>query len=137
MYFGVIHPIDQRGSIFVQGFGGSTFGFHDTGIPQFFLGGHGRLSAYGTNELRTNQYWLARAGYEHELFRLPLVLGNKVYATGAYEFANPYGAPGASRIPTDASIGIVMDTFLGPLSVGGSYGDSGHHKVYFLLGRFF
>jgi len=137
MYFGIIHPISQRGSVFVQGSGGSTFGFHDTGIPQFFLGGQGRLSAYGTNELRTDQYWLARIGYEHELFRLPLVLGNKVYATGVYEFANSYRAPGASRIPTDVSIGIVMDTFLGPLSLGGSYGDSGHHKVYFLLGRFF
>jgi len=137
MYFGMIHPISQRGSVFVQGAGGSTFGFHDTGIPQFFLGGQSRLNAYGTNELRTDQYWLARAGYEHELFSLPLVLGNKVYATGVYEFANSYGAPGASRIPTDVSIGIVMDTFMGPLSLGGSYGDSGHHKVYFLLGRFF
>jgi NTE family protein len=121
----------------VQGYAGTTFGHDATGIPQFFLGGPGRLSAYGTNELRTDQYWLARLGYVHELFRLPTLLGNKVYATAAYEVAKAYGAPDASRLPTDGSVGIVMETFLGPLAVGGSVGDSGHHKVYFLLGRFF
>jgi NTE family protein len=137
IYVGTVHRTSERGSVFLQGLGGTTFGFHDTGIPQFFLGGQGRLSGYGTNELRTDQYWLARLGYLHELFSLPRILGKKVYATGAYEAANSYGAPGASRIPTDVSMGIVLDTFLGPLSVGESYGDSGHHKVYFLLGRFF
>jgi len=64
-------------------------------------------------------------------------LGNKVYATAAYEAAKAYGAPGASRLPTDGAVGIVMETLLGPLAFGGSLGDTGHRKVYFSLGRFF
>jgi NTE family protein len=137
MAFGVIRRISQPGSVFVQGSGGTTFGSDDTGIPQFFLGGYGRLGAYGRNELRTNQYWLGKIGYVHELFQLPPILGNKVYATATYEVAKAYGAPGSSRIPTDGAVGVVIETLIGPLAVGGSYGDTGHRRIYFSLGRFF
>jgi NTE family protein len=133
----VVRKVSKRGSVFVSGAGGTTFGYQDTGLPQFFLGGTGRLNAYGTNELRMDQYIYGRLGYIHELFRLPPFLGNYVYATAAYEVAKAYDAPGASGLPTDGSVGVVLDTILGPLSIGASYGDTGHHKVYFLLGRFF
>ncbi len=134
---GVIRPVSGPGSVYMQAFGGTTFGYRQTGIPQFFLGGAARLTAYGNNELRTDQYWLGRLGYLHQLFRLPPLLGNRVFANVAYEFADAYGAPGASRFPTDGSIGLVIETVLGPLVFGGSYGDTGHHKVWFQLGRFF
>ena len=90
IYLGTVHRISQRGSVFLQGFAGSTFGYNDNGIPQFFLGGAGELNAYGTDELRTNKYWLARLGYVHELFRLPPVLGNRVYAYTVYEIGKAY-----------------------------------------------
>jgi NTE family protein len=136
-YIGVIRPVSKRSSVYLQTFGGTTFGHDDTGIPQFFLGGPSQLSAYGTNELRTNQYWLARAGYIYELFSLPPIIGHKAYFTSAYELGKAYGAPGASRLPNDGSLGLLMETLVGPLFVGGSVGDSGHHRVYFTLGRFF
>jgi NTE family protein len=134
---GVVHRISKPASVYLQASGGSTFGYHATGLPQFFLGGTDRLNAYGTNELRTDQYFLARLGYIRELFTLPPLVGNKVYLTGAYEVGKAYGVIGESRLPNDGSVGLLMDTFFGPLFVGGSYGDSGHHKVYFQLGRFF
>jgi NTE family protein len=136
-YIGVIRPVSKRGSVYLQTFGGTTFGHNDTGIPQFFLGGPRQLSAYGENELRTNQYWLARAGYVYELFNLPPIVGHATYFTFAYEFGKAYGAPGASQLPNDGSLGLVMETLVGPLFVGGSVGDSGHRRVYFSLGRFF
>jgi hypothetical protein len=105
------------------------------GLAQFFPGGPVRLSAYGINELRTDQYWLARLGHIHELFRLPLMLGNWVYATAAYEMAGAYGAPGSSRLPNDGSAGLVAETLPGALFVGGNLGDSEHRKVYFLPGK--
>ena len=136
-YVGVIRPVSKRGSAYLQTFGGTTFGHDDTGIPQFFLGGPGLLNAYGTNELRTNQYWLARVGYLYELFSLPPLLGHKTYFTSAYEVGQAYRAPEASRLPNDGSLGLVAETLLGPLFVGGSVGDSGHRRVYFSLGRVF
>jgi NTE family protein len=136
-YIGLIRPVSKRGSVYLQAFGGTTFGHDDTGIPQFFLGGPSQLGAYGRNELRMNQYWLTRVGYLYELFSLPPFVGHKTYFTSAYEVGKAYGAPGASRLPNDGSLGLVMETLAGPLFVGGSVGDSGHHRVYFSLGRFF
>jgi NTE family protein len=136
-YIGVIRPVSKRGSAYVQTFGGTTFGSDNTGIQQFFLGGPGQLSAYGRNELRTNQYWLARLGYVHELFSLPPIIGHKAYLTFAYEVGKAYRSPGASRLPNDGSLGLVVETLFGPLFFGGSAGDSGHRRVYFSLGRFF
>ncbi len=135
--FGVIRPVSKRGSAYVQGAGGSTFGHNDTGLPQFFLGGATNLSAYGRNELRTNQYWLGRIGYVYELFSLPPIIGHKTYFTTAYEVGKAYRAPGSSKLPTDGSVGLVIETLFGPLFVGGSVGDTGHRRVYFSLGRFF
>jgi NTE family protein len=136
-YIGVIRPVSKRSSVYLQTFGGTTFGRGDTGLPQFFLGGPSQLSAYGTNELRTNQYWLARVGFIYELFSLPPIVGHKGYFTSTYELGKTYGAPGASKLPNDGSLGLVMETLVGPLFVGGSVGDSGHRRVYFSLGRFF
>jgi NTE family protein len=137
VYAGVIRPVSKRSSAYLQTYGGTTFGNYDTGIPQFFLGGSAQLNAYGTNELRTNEYWLARVGYLYELFSLPPLIGRKTYLTSAYEVGQAFRAPGASRLPNDGSLGLVVETLLGPLFVGGSIGDSGHHRVYFSLGRFF
>jgi len=133
-YIGVIRPISKRGSVYLQAFGGTTFGRLDTGIQQFFLGGPGQLNAYGRNELRTNQYWLARIGYVYELFSLPPLIGHKAFFTSSYEVGKAYGA---SRLPNDGSVGLVVETLLGPVFFGGAVGDSGHRRVYFNLGRFF
>jgi NTE family protein len=135
--FGAARKVSKRGSVLADVEGGSTFGFHGTGIPQFFLGGAGRLNAYGTNELRTDQYVYGRLGYIHQLFRLPPFIGHSVFATAAYEVAKAYDAPGSSGLPTDGALGVVLDTIFGPLSLGASYGDTGHTKFYFLLGKFF
>jgi NTE family protein len=131
-------PITRPASIFVTAQGGTTFGARDTGpVPQFFLGGPLRLSAYGTNELYGNQYYLFRLGYLHDLFTLPPFLGKKIYAIGSYEFAKMYGFPLQSGFPNDINAGVLAETAFGPLVIGGSLGDSGHRKWYFQLGRVF
>jgi NTE family protein len=131
-------PITRPASLFFSAEGGTTFGTRDTGpIPQFFLGGPLRLSAYGTNELYGNQYYLFRVGYLHDLFTLPPFLGKKIYAIGTYEFAKMYGFPLESGFPNDVAAGVLAETAFGPLVIGGSYGDSGHRKLYFQLGRVF
>ncbi len=55
----------------VQGYGGNVRSFRYR-HPAVLLGGPARLNAYGTNELRTNQYWLARVGLSVRALRLPL-----------------------------------------------------------------
>jgi NTE family protein len=130
-------PISRGSSFFLTSDGGSTLGFRNTGLPQFFLGGRSRLGAYGVNELFGNQYYLFRGGYLHELAALPPFVGKRVYFVGSYEAGKVYGAANESKFPNDFAAGILAETSLGPFFVGGSVGDSSHHKWFFQLGRVF
>ena len=134
---GYFQPITRPASIFLISEGGTTFGTQATGTPQFFLGGPERLGAYGLNELRGNQYFLFRGGYLHDLLRLPPFAGKNVYVVGEYELAKMYGFPTSAKLPNDFAAGIVAETVVGPLFLGGSIGDSGHRKWFFQLGRVF
>ncbi len=130
-------PVSRVASFFLSSEGGSTFGSRNTGVPQFFLGGPSRLSAYGVNELFGNQYYLFRGGYLHEIVSLPPFVGKKVYAIGSYEAGKMYGAVNESKFPNDFAAGVLAETALGPFFVGGSVGDSAHYKWFFQLGRVF
>jgi NTE family protein len=131
-------PVSQPGSVFLMADGGSTLGYDQTGIPQYFLGGVGTgLLAYGQNEVRGDQYYLFRAGYLHRLLRLPPFLGTSLYAVSMYEVAKMFNAPNVSRLPNDAAAGVIVRTILGPLFIGGSVGDTGHSTWFFGLGRVF
>ena len=127
-YFQPIH----NDSIFVIGSGGSTFGYRNTGDPQFFLGGVGRLTAYGLNELLGNQFFVGRVGYLRQIATLPTFVGKNVYLIGYGEVGKMYGDPfGAPRLSGDGAAGMIADTFLGPVFIGGSAGDTGPLQMVF------
>ena len=131
-------PVSSRGSLFFTAEGASTFGHSSPGAPIYFLGGVGRLSAYGLNELLGNQYFIGRTGYLHKVFTLPTFVGKQVYLTGFAEVGKMYGDPfPAPRLSGDAAGGILAETFFGPILIGGSVGDTGHQKWFFQLGRVF
>jgi len=134
---GYFQPITRPASLFLEAEGGTTFGSSNPGVPQFFLGGPVRLSAYGQNEFQGNQYYLLRAGYLRDLLTLPTFAGKKVYAVGAYEIAKMYGVTTRSEFPNDVAAGLLAETVVGPFFIGGSVGDSGHRKWFFQLGRVF
>jgi NTE family protein len=135
--FNFFQPISPNGSVFLSGEGATTFGVINIGFPLYFLGGPLRLSAYGTNELYGEQYYLVRAGYIRQLFNLPPFVGKKVSLVSSYEFAKMYDFLDESHFPTDVEAGVVAETMFGPLFVGGSVGDSGHQKWFFQLGHIF
>ncbi len=140
-YSGELHAeffrkVSKPGSVFFSADGGTTFGRQDA-IPQFFLGGGLRLGAYGRNEIRTNQYFLFRTGYLHQIGKLSPLFGEKIYVLGFYEVAKTYGGSPPSRLPTDVNGGVVINTLFGPVFLGAAYGDTGHSKIYFQLGRIF
>jgi len=131
-------PVSTTGSLYVIAQGGSTFGRASFGTPAYFLGGVGRLSAYGLNELVGDQYFLGRTGYLHKIFQLPPFIGKQVYLTAFGEvgkmYGDPFHAPGLSG---DGGAGLLAETAFGPILIGGSVGDTGHHKWFFQLGRVF
>jgi len=129
--------VSKPGSVFVWAQGGSTIGYNQTGIPQYFLGGTSGWLAYGQNEVRGDQYYLFRTGYLHRLANLPPFVGDGLYAVTFYEVGKMFNAPGVSKLPTDGAAGVIARTALGPLFVGGSVGDTGHATWFFALGRVF
>jgi NTE family protein len=137
LYASYFRPVSVKGTAFVIARGGSTFGSTGTGTPQFFLGGPGRLSSYGLNELFGDQYFLGRVGYLHKIFALPPFVGKQVYLYGAGEIAKMYNDPNAPKLSGDGAIGLLAETLFGPVLIGGSVGDTGHHKWFFQLGRVF
>jgi|HubBroStandDraft_2_1064218.scaffolds.fasta_scaffold15342_2 NTE family protein len=132
--------ISEPSSVFLSAFAGSTLNYA-TGLPQFSLGGSQRLVAYNTNELLMNQYFLFQLGYIRQLAKLPPLLGSGVYFLGLYEAAQVYDQPPrvnrASGFPTDAAAGLVVNTIFGPVEAAYAYGDTGHHKFFFRIGRLF
>jgi outer membrane protein assembly factor BamA len=139
LYFKPLRKID---SAYFVASGGTTFTLAKTGVPPFNLGGPVRLAAYGTNEIFTNQYMYFQLGYLREIGELPPILGGNVYFRAFYELAKPYktgreALDTFTRVPMDAGVGIVVETLFGPAYVGGAWGDAGHRKIFFRLGRVF
>ncbi len=128
-------PVNEKSSIYLLGSAGSTLWRNPGGLQLFSLGGSLRLPAYYQNELLTNQYYLFQGGYEYQLAELPALIGGKIMLIGGVDVAKAYDLPDASHHPTDAVAGMVINTFLGPLLVGGSVGDSGHRKLFFQFGK--
>jgi NTE family protein len=131
-------PLTLRDFVYFDAEGGSTFGRTDTGVPQYFLGGSGRLSAYGLNELMGNQYFVGRLGYRRKIFTLPQFVGKQVYLSTFGEVGKMYGDPfHIPRLSADLAAGLLAETSFGPVFIGGSIGDTGHQKWFFQLGRVF
>lgn len=135
-------PIDRADSVYLRTSGGTTFNTSATGVPPFSLGGPLQLSAYARDEIRTNQFIFLQVGYLREIGQLPALIGNKVYFNSLYEVARPYKTQsfslnGFSDFPMDGAAGVLFETLLGPAYIGASWGDSGHRKIFFKLGRVF
>jgi NTE family protein len=129
--------VSARASVFGVAAGGTTFGTRGLDLQSFSLGGPLQLGAYGKNELLGNQYFFFQAGYLYELFRLSPLTGSTFYAAGLYEVGKVYGDPLLPKLPNDVSFTLIGKTALGPVFVGGSFGDNGHRKWWFGLGRIF
>ena len=135
---GLAERTSQKSSVLLFASGGTSFSTRDTGFPPFSLGGPLRLSAYGTNELLTNQYFLLQPAFLYKLREISPLLKQNVYLLTMYEAGKAYGPPtNAAKVAQDATVGVLFQTLFGPMFFGGSLGDSQHRKFFFEVGRFF
>lgn len=133
--------INDPSSFFLNGYGGTTFNY-DTGIPQFSLGGSVRMLAYGQNELLIDKYFMGQAGYMHRVAKMPPLLGSGTYGLLMLEGGQVYGEPLTGLgtlpgLPSDIAAAVVVKSIFGPIEFGYAYGDTGHHKFFFRIGRLF
>jgi NTE family protein len=133
-----LFPITAKSSAYLTASGGTTLGHEDTGIPPFSLGGGMQLSAFGENELITNQYYLFQTGYIHRLAKLPPFLGDSISLITTYEAGKTFFLSNEPSVPMDGVVGIVIKTAIGPFEIAGAAGNgTDHRKIFFQLDRFF
>jgi NTE family protein len=133
-----VFPLTSKSSAYLTASGGSTLGYGSTGIPPFSLGGGRQLSAFGENELITNQYYLFQGGYIRRLAKLPPFLGEGISLVTTYEVGKTFFLPHEPSVPMDGVAGIVIKTAIGPFEIAGAAGNGkDHHKIFFQLDRVF
>ncbi len=135
---GLAERTSRNSSVLLFASGGTSFSTKDTGFPPFRLGGPLRLSAYGTNELLTNQYFLIQPAFLYKLWEISPLLKQNAYLFTMYEAGKAYDQPPSdTKVARDVTVGVLFQTLFGPVFFGGSLGDSQHRKFFFELGRFF
>jgi len=114
----------------------------ETALQDFYsLGGFLNLSGLATQSLYGPSYAIARTVYFRKiggggegLFDFPTYLG------ASFEVGNTYlrrGDIGWGSARKDGSVFLGLDTFLGPIYIGGGYDQSGNSAFYLYLGRTF
>jgi len=151
---GLAHPIGQldvqtsnfvavgeKTSVFFAASGGTTFRGSAGPFQQFALGGPFRLGAYLPQEFLGNHYVYSSLGFRRELYRLPRLVGKKTYWGGWYEAGSTFGTaardPGPIVVRGTFNLGVIADTFVGPIALAGSMSPTGQSRVNFSLGRLF
>lgn len=131
-------PVSTKGSIFGSASFGTSFSNTAGYFQKFSLGGPFRLGAYSRDEFLDSNYAYASVGYRYELFRLPVLVGKKVYAVAAFEsgttFPDFFDHVG---VHNSINIGTLAETILGPVQLAGSVSTTGRTKVNFSIGRLF
>jgi NTE family protein len=104
---------------------------------RFTLGGPMRLSASSFDEYRGTDTYLARTGFMHRIAALPTGLGQGLYVLLGYEAGEVWSPEQHVILRQDGTLGLVGNTPLGLITVGGSVGDAGHRKIFLTIGRWF
>jgi NTE family protein len=120
-------------------YGGLGTSFDSTPLPtnQFALGAPFRLGAYGAGELRGPHYYIATGGYLRRIGRLPDFMGGPIFAGGWLENGDAFHAWSDASWRTNGSVGLVLDTLVGPVLVAGSWSFDGRWRTYLGVGRLF
>jgi NTE family protein len=134
-------PIETKTSLFLAASGGTTFRGSAGPFQVFALGGPFRLGAYLPQEFLGNHYAYSSLGFRREFYRLPPIVGGKVYWGAWYEAGSAFGTvardPGPVVIRGTFNLGVIADTFVGPITLAGSVSPTGQSRLNFSIGRLF
>jgi len=131
------HTVRSDDRLFATWGFGTSFDNSPLVIQQFLLGQPFRLGAYNLGELNGDHYYLGTFGYLHQLGRLPDFLGGPLYAGGWLENGDAFNDWNKASFKSQVGVGLVADTLLGSVLVGGTAGFDGRWAWYISVGRLF
>jgi len=133
--------LGPKTSLFSDIAGGTSFEGIAGPFQVFQLGGPFRLGAYLPDEFLGNHYAYASFGFRRELYKLPQLIGKKIYWGGWYEAGSTFGTkagdPGPVVVRGSFNLGVIADTIVGPIALAGSVSPTGQSRVNFSIGRLF
>ncbi|MCC6165506.1 MAG: patatin-like phospholipase family protein [Acidobacteria bacterium] len=129
--------VGPHGRLFLFGALGTTLDGEPAPTSLYALGSTFRLGAYASNDIVGRHAWNATGGYLHQVGRLPDFLGGPIFVGGWLENGDAFAAWKDAGWRTNASVGVMMDTLLGPVLVAGTAGFDGRWRTYFGVGRIF
>ena len=134
-------PVGDLTSLFFVASGGTTFRGSAGPFQVFALGGPFHLGAYLPQEFLGNHYAYSSLGFRRQLYRLPAPIGSRIYWGGWYEAGTAFGTStdewGPVVVRGTFNLGIIADTFVGPIAIAGSVSPTGQSRVNFSIGRLF
>ena len=123
--------------MFLSGGIGTSFDGEPFPTEQFALGGPLRMSAFNVGEQRGDHFAQGAFGYLHQLMRLPDFLGGPVFAGGWVEVGSAFNHAADADIGVHVSGVAILDTLIGPMFAGLSFGADGNSRYYLGIGRLF
>ena len=127
-------PVGRKNTVFTLFYGGTMFDRQPSPIDQFTLGGPFHLGAWDLDEFRGSNMLYVSPGYLRKIGRLPDFIGGNLYLGGWIEVGDAFRTFDTADFKVDASGGLLMESPLGPLFIGGSWGEGGQFKFNFALG---
>src|SRR5262249_44091662 len=128
-------PLSEKTSLFVGLSGGTSFRGDAGPFQVFSLGGPFHLGAYLPDEFLGNHYVYASLGFRRELYRMPQLVGKKIYWGGWYEAGSAFGTTANDAGPVVVhgtfNLGVIADTIVGPIALAGSVSPTGQSRVNF------
>jgi NTE family protein len=132
----MFNSLTRRNRLFFRVAAGTSFDAEPY-FNAFSLGGPFRMSAYLGDQLRGAHFALGGAGYMRQLPRLPSWVGGQGYVAVWVEGGSAFQSRSTADWRGDIAAGVILDSNVGPVFVGGSVGPDGHRRFYVSLGTLF
>jgi NTE family protein len=123
----------RRNRLFAVASGGTSFDGHP--ISQFPLGYPFRLDAFRIGERRGDHYGAFTIGAARQVGRLPDFIGGPVFVGTWLENGSAFNTHENADIHSQAAVGLVLDTLIGPAIAGTSFGFDGGFRFFIGVGR--
>ena len=137
LYASTFHSLSARNRVFAVFAGGTSFDGRPLPTDQFTLGYPYLLDAFGVGERRGDHYAVLTLGTATRIKRLPDFLGGPVFASLWFQNGSAFDSHENADINSQLGLGIVADTLVGPVLIGGSFGFDGAFRLLFGVGRIF
>ena len=133
----LFHKVSNNNIFFGFGGAGSTIGNQSSPMQKFTLGGPMRMGGYNFEEFRTDNYFLGGLGILHQFNFFSSALEGSSYIGAWYEGGSAFEEFDEAVYLQSFSGGLIIETPLGPIFIGGSLNENGNGKFYFSYGRLF